>query len=143
MSKQRTLRLPQRLFIDSSAFYAIVDTSDSSHTHAATIANRIAASTTQLYITNFIRAETHALLLNRVGHYHADRFLHDAANNPALTVVYATPTDETQALALIEQYKDKDFSLTDALSFLIMQQLRITHAFAFDRNFSQYGFTML
>jgi predicted nucleic acid-binding protein len=143
MSRQRTTRLPQRLFIDSSAFYAIVDTSDSNHTHAAAIANRIAASTTQLYITNFIRAEAHALLLNRVGHYHADRFLHDVANNPSLTVVYATPNDETQALALIEQYKDKDFSLTDAISFLIMQRLRITHAFAFDRNFIQYGFTML
>src|SRR5947207_13735812 len=100
MSRQRTTRLPQRLFIDSSAFYAIVDTSDGNHTRAANIATRIAASTTKLYITNFIRAETHALILNRAGHYHADRFLHDVANTPSLTVFYATPNDETQALAL-------------------------------------------
>jgi hypothetical protein len=46
---------------------------------------------------------------------------------------------------IIEAYKDKDFTFTDATSFALMGQLDITSAFAFhfDRDFSQYGFTQL
>ena len=41
------------------------------------------------------------------------------------------------------KYQDKDFSLTDAISFAVMERLQITQAFTFDRHFAQYGFTLV
>ena len=57
----------------------------------------------------------------------------------AATVLHLAP----RAREIIRQYEDKSFSLTDATSFAVMERLRISYAFTFDRNFAQYGFTIL
>jgi predicted nucleic acid-binding protein len=51
--------------------------------------------------------------------------------------------DERRAREIIAQYDDKDFTLTDATSFAVMERLGITYAFTFDHHFTQYGFIAL
>ena len=51
--------------------------------------------------------------------------------------------DEQRARQIIVAYTDKDFTFTDATSFAVMERLRIGHAFTFDDDFRQYGFTTL
>lgn len=46
---------------------------------------------------------------------------------------------EEKALDLFEKYDDKSFSFTDCISFVVMQDLRIQEAFAFDDHFVQMG----
>ena len=48
-----------------------------------------------------------------------------------------------RALEIIERYQDKEFSLTDATSFAVMERLGIEAAFAFDADFRQFGLTVL
>ena len=57
--------------------------------------------------------------------------------------VRAEEADERRASDIIDQYDDKDFSLTDAISFAIMERFRIAHAFTFDRHVAQFGFAVL
>jgi hypothetical protein len=38
-----------------------------------------------------------------------------------------------------EQFGDKEWSFTDCTSKVIMERLGITHAFAFDRHFEEFG----
>ena len=59
------------------------------------------------------------------------------------TVVRVSARDEQRARAIIARYTDKDFSLTDATSFAVMERLGISEAFTLDQNFAQYGWTML
>jgi uncharacterized protein len=54
-----------------------------------------------------------------------------------------TSADVQRAKAIIYQYDDKDFSLTDATSFAVMERIRVPAVFTFDRHFAQYGFTIL
>jgi predicted nucleic acid-binding protein len=41
------------------------------------------------------------------------------------------------------RHKDKDYSLTDCISFVVMKTLGMETAFAFDRHFVQAGFQKL
>jgi predicted nucleic acid-binding protein len=47
------------------------------------------------------------------------------------------------ALARLEQFHDKRLSLTDCVSFELMDRLRLPAAFAFDRDFRDCGYRML
>ena len=42
--------------------------------------------------------------------------------------------------AYLQRHQDKKYSLTDCISFIVMQQLGIQRAFAFDQHFVQAGF---
>jgi uncharacterized protein len=95
-----------------------------------------------LFPTSFVLAETHALLVNRLSQPIATRFLRDMEHS-STTLVWVTPADVHRAKAIIYQYDDKDFSLTDATSFAVMERIGIPAAFTFDRHFTQYGFTVL
>jgi predicted nucleic acid-binding protein len=132
----------RRTFVDASAYFALLDHDDSNHAQARTISHRLIAEGWRLFTTSFILAETHALLLNRLGQEIATRFLRDMEHSPT-TLVWVTSADVERAKAIIYQYDDKDFSLTDAASFAVMERLRVPSAFTFDRHFSQYGFTVL
>jgi predicted nucleic acid-binding protein len=41
---------------------------------------------------------------------------------------------------MIPKYQDKRYSLTDCISFVVMQQRGIQTALAFDQHFTQAGF---
>ena len=47
------------------------------------------------------------------------------------------------AREIVFGYSDKDFSLTDATSFAVMERLRIPQAFTLDQNFAQFGWGMI
>ena len=44
---------------------------------------------------------------------------------------------------ILAHYQDKTFSLTDALSFAVMERLGIQAAFSLDRHFAQFGWEMV
>src|SRR5438874_1256465 len=52
---------------DSSAILALLDADDADHEHAVTVADRIASERRPSFITNYIEAEAHALLLRKLG----------------------------------------------------------------------------
>jgi predicted nucleic acid-binding protein len=136
--------LPRSVFVDSPAYYALADLRDRNHRSALAILERLERQSPRprVFATNFVRAEAHALLLNRLGRPAAMRLLTELASG-GTTLVRVTARDERRALEIIERYQDKEFSLTDATSFAVMERLGIEAAFAFDRDFRQYGLPVL
>ncbi len=64
-------------------------------------------------------------------------------NDPLVTIM---PPDERLyelGLALYRDRPDKDWSLTDCISFVVMQQRGMTEALTGDRHFEQAGFTAM
>lgn len=132
-----------RVFVDTSGFYASLNRRDAHHRHAAQLFHQAQTEQWLLFTTNFVIAESHALILIRMGRGHAWRFL-QAITTGQINIIRAEPDDERRARAIIEQYHDKDFSYCDALSFAVMERLEIREAIAFDDHFRQYGqFTRL
>ncbi|HEY7061803.1 MAG TPA: PIN domain-containing protein [Chloroflexota bacterium] len=144
MSQRRPARaLTGAAFIDSSAFFALAYSRDTNHPAATAIARRLHAERWRTFTSNFVRAEAHALILNRASHRAADAFLAELRAAGPPTVLRVDETVEEDAQALILQYQDKDFTLTDATSFALMGRLGIAHAFTFDDDFRQYGLLVL
>lgn len=138
----RQLSRSNRVLVDTSAYFALADRHDPNHRLASVLNEEIVARRLQPFTTNFVVAETHALLLNRLERYTAQRVLR-AIDRSTTILVRVSSRDERQAREIVEQYDDKDFSLTDATSFAVMERLRIATAFTFDHNFAQYGLQLL
>ncbi|HEX4954117.1 MAG TPA: PIN domain-containing protein [Thermoanaerobaculia bacterium] len=120
---------------DSSAILALLDADDSCHLRAAEIARQIAAEGRPSFVTNYIEAETHALLIRRLGRLLAREWLLAGG----LPVLAALPHEVEKARAILARHADKDWSLCDAISFAVIDARGVGAAFAFDRHFLQWG----
>lgn len=127
--------------MDSSAFFALVTGRSTDSAVAKRILERAEAARFPLVTSSYILAEAHALIVNRVSRRAGLEFL-DFVDRSAITILWPAEAHFVAAREIIYRYTDKDFSLTDAISFVVMEQLDITTAFTFDRDFSQYGFAI-
>jgi predicted nucleic acid-binding protein len=130
----------RRVFVDTSGFYALIDGDDQHHELANEVFYRAEHEKWRLVASNAVVFETHALLLNRLrpGREIALTFLDSIAKDP-YQVARASRADEQKAIAVIRAHRDKSYSLCDALSFVIMERLRIRDAISFDQDFRSYG----
>jgi uncharacterized protein len=138
----RSVSRPNRVFIDTSAYFALINENDISHEVASEMANRLSVERKHLFTSNFVIAETHALVLSRLGRDTAFRVLTELDRSNT-TMVRVSSVDERRAREIIARFTDKSFSLTDATSFAIMDRLKIGQAFSLDDHFAQYGFTLM
>ncbi len=130
----------RRVFVDSGGWYAHLVAEDADHQSSRRLFERAREGRWSLFTTNAVVFEAYALILNRAreGRALALTMLEDLESGFA-TVVRVTKRDEARAAALVRAHVDKSYSLCDALSFVVMERLRIVDAIAFDRHFRQYG----
>ncbi|MDB4979927.1 MAG: PilT protein domain protein [Myxococcales bacterium] len=124
-----------KVLVDTSAIYALIDRDDGNHAAARTGLERMRKRRDEPLVTNFIVAESHALLLVRLGPEIARRWL----TTLVWTIEAITPADEASARQIILTHTDKRHSYVDATSFAIIKRLRVRAALAFDRHFPQFG----
>jgi len=132
----------RRVFVDSSAYLALLDTDDEHHREARATVQELAQARYRQFTTNVLLIESHALILSVLGRGRAAQFLKDMEESHTV-VIRARAADEERAKQILFQYTDKDFSFADAISFAVMERFTIRLAFTFDRDFAQYGFTVL
>ena len=131
----------RRVFVDTSAYYAATDRRDVDHEATSATLRRLVAERRPLVTTNVVLFELHGLLVNRINREVAWKVL--TALRASQTVVRVRARDELRAEEILQHYADKDFSYADALSFAVMERLRLDMAFALDRHFAQYGWTLV
>lgn len=120
---------------DSSAILALLDANDADHARAVAVARDIASERRPSFITNYVEAETHALLLRKIGRGIAREWLLTGG----LSVVPAVSAEEQRAREILARHTDKDWTLCDAISFAVLDARHVTRAFTFDHHFRQYG----
>jgi uncharacterized protein len=120
---------------DSSAILALLDADDADHGRAVAAADRIVAERRPSFVTNYIEAEAHALLLRKLGRAIARQWLLTGG----LPVLRAVPQEEERAKSILATHADKDWSLCDAISFAVLESRGARMAFTFDHHFRQYG----
>ena len=120
---------------DSSAILALLDADDADHARAVTVARELATERRPSFITNYIEAEAHALLVRKLGRALAREWLLTGG----LPVVRVLPAEEQRAKEILARHADKDWTLCDAISFAVLEARHVARAFTFDHHFRQYG----
>lgn len=132
----RTRAESHRVFVDTGAFAALTNLRDQNHLPALEIWKRLQRQRLAPFTTNFVVAETHALLIARAGHLAAREWLRTLAISEA----WVTEDDYARGQAIVLGHRDKTYTLADATSFVVMERLGARVAFSFDRHFEQFGF---
>lgn len=122
-------------FVDTSAWYALLDRSDRSHPAATSILGR----EEELILTDHILVETHRLAAHRLGREVADRFWTAVVEGQA-TLEPVGLADITSAHTIRMDWPDQEFSLVDCTSFAVLERLRVTEVATFDDDFAIYRF---
>ena len=135
--------MSREVFVDTSAWIAVSDLRDKYHAPARGEYNRLIDEHRILVTTNLVVAETYILIRRIGGHAQAVHFLHSLRGSPRLQRVWSDAGMESQAENIMERHSDQDFSFTDAVSFVVMQERGIEEAFTFDNHFASLGFKML
>jgi predicted nucleic acid-binding protein len=125
-----------RIFIDTSALYAILDDDDSSH-GTALDTWRVLVPGSELVTHNYVVVEAMALVRNRLGR-DAVAVLVDSML-PMVEIIWV---DELLHAAAVEGCRARAWSasLVDHVSFVVMRRAGIDVAFAYDSDFEAAGF---
>lgn len=126
------------IFIDTSAFYALLDGDDAEHSRALKLWEGDPPGEGGLVTTNYVVLESMALLQSRIG-MPAVRILHDAIL-PLVRMEWIDAVIHALAVSAYLAAGRRGLSLVDLTSFETMRRLGIRSAFTFDRHFHQYGF---
>ncbi len=125
-----------QVFVDTTAWYALLDRRDARHVAAKRfqLTNR-----RPLLTSNFVFDELLTLTKVCLGSAAAIRVGKQLYTQQIAQLFPVTREVEDEAWRIFQQYSDKGFSFTDCASFALMERMGIDTVFAFDIHFRQYG----
>jgi predicted nucleic acid-binding protein len=126
------------LFLDTAFLIALEAKDDQHHLAAQAYWRR---HRPQLVTTVFILTETVTFFNRRHHHAKAVEIGEYLLASPSVDLYHIDDDLFQEGWRLFQRYDDKRFSLTDCLSFAVMQRLKLTTALTFDHHFAQAGFT--
>jgi predicted nucleic acid-binding protein len=129
------------VFADTSALFALLVHDDYMYVRARANFEHFVENNTPLLTSSYVLLETLTLLQRRVSLEAVWDFNHKIM--PILDVVWADERWHNQALQRLHAERSRGVSLTDCLSFEIMEARGITNAFTFDSHFTERGFEMV
>lgn len=125
------------IFLDASFWIALRTPQESRCDLAHAILAKLRDSRPKFVTSLLVAAETHAFV-SRTPRLR-NLVLNDIEANPIFRLEPVTPADESGAIQLLRQQKDKSYSLCDAVSFVMMERLGVSRVLTFDDHFGQVG----
>ncbi len=129
------------VFVDTSAFLAVLDADDQHHRRAEATWNDLLAHQARMLCTNYVLIETFALVQHRLG-VPAVRTLQEDVL-PVLGVEWVGEELNRAGVSALLTSGRRQLSLVDCVSFETMRRLGVQTAFAFDRHFEEQGFEVI
>lgn len=132
--------MPTRIFVDTAFVAALVNRRDRYHQQALGLSKVWEGQpllTTDAVLLEIGNALSRGFKPQAVAII--ERFLASAE----VELVHLTPQLFDQAFALYKKYHDKEWSLVDCISFVVMREAGVSQALTSDQHFAQAGFQPL
>ena len=127
--------------VDTSALYAYLDERDANHAAARDAFRSLLDTGERLTTHNYVVAESCALVQRRLGALAVRSLLDDVL--PVIEVRFVDESIHRMAAAAMLGSVSRSVSMVDWTSFVLMRELGIERALAFDADFSQQGFSTI
>lgn len=127
-----------RVFIDTSAFFAVLDKDDENHAKAKHTWQSILEHDNTLVTSNYVLIECFALIQNRLGLEAVRAFQEDIL--PLLNTEFIDSLTHKAGVSALLAASRRKLSLVDCVSFEVMRTLGIKNVFVFDPHFKEQGF---
>jgi uncharacterized protein len=131
------------VFADAGYWIALFNPRDQLHAKAISVSTTLQGRsivTSQMVLTEFLN---HYAALGQPFRQRAVQVVRSLQDNVDVEVIPQTDAQFAAALTLYAQRPDKEWGITDCVSFLTMQERGITEALAHDDHFYQAGFIPL
>ena len=135
------MKQPARLFLDTAFVQALLNRNDQYHSIAKLRLSELIAAK-EVWTTEAILIEIGNALSasHREGAVH---FIKQCYTTPNIHVVPVDTEILKRGLVLYDERTDKEWGLTDCISFVVMSDQNLTDAMTTDRHFIQAGFQAL
>lgn len=131
------------VFVDTSGFFALLCTRDPAHPDAKKRVAAFVRTRRRTVTTDYVLDETFSLLKARGLRHLSTKFRAMYQGSKVLRVEWTQPTRFEQATEFFLKQLDQDYSLTDCVSFLVMQEHGLAEALTTDHHFRIAGFKPL
>lgn len=126
-----------RVFVDTSAWYALIDRADPDH---GLVARALHEFSRDLATSDYVVDETLTLLRYRLGHNPAVAFGDRVFGGGLATLLRTGQSEIRRGWDIFRGFDDQRFSFTDCISFALMERHKIVVAVALDSDFQTFGF---
>ncbi len=137
------LTMKAEVFLDAAYAIALSVSKDLYHGRAVFLADELEAAKTRLVTTHAVMLEIGNALSKQAYRHAAVQLLQSLEGDPQVEVIPLSEDLYAQAFRLYCKRLDKEWGLTDCVSFAIMQNRKITEALTTDEHFQQAGFRAL
>jgi predicted nucleic acid-binding protein len=129
------------IFIDTSAFIALIESDDEFHAAAANLFKEAVESDEKLFTSNYVLLETIFLLQREIGLPAVNDFR--KLMLPLIIVIWVDEKINNDCLNNLIAAEKRKISLTDYSSFYILDSFKIDRVFTFDKHFKEKGYQIL
>lgn len=129
------------IFVDTSAFLAVLDKNDINHALALRCWKNLLQEVYSLYANNYVIVESIAIIQKRLG-LQAVQTL----QTEVLPFIQIDWIDENQHIVVVETVlatNRRKVSFVDCSAFQTMRHLGLDTVFTFDPHFTEQGFTVI
>ena len=132
------------VFVDTSGWAAAFVDTEKHHRKAAQYIKQWQQELRRLVTTNYVVNELVSLLTSRkTPRPIILQHLTILYSDPLLEIVHIDKTTDEKGRQLLRERVDKQWTLVDAVSFVVMQERGITEVLTEDKHFEQAGFIRL
>lgn len=138
-----TVAIDEELFLDAAFAIALSAPADQYHARAIELADELENSSTRLVTTEAVLLEIGNALSKQRYRRAAVQMLRSLYTDPGVEIVAVANSLVLRGLAMFSRHADKEWGMTDCISFAVMRERGIRAALTSDRHFEQAGFEIL
>ncbi len=129
-----------KVFADAVYFLGLMSRRDQWHASAVRAADKL---TDNIVTTEWVLLEVANTCATQARRQKFLRLVRRIEQDPTLELVEINRQHFLQGVTLYEARPDKEWSLTDCISFIVMEEQGLTEALTADKHFEQAGFKCL
>jgi predicted nucleic acid-binding protein len=131
------------VFLDTGYAIALSSINDHHHQKAVLLAEQLEADGTKLVTTRAVILEIGNALSKRRYRQAAVALLESLERDPSVEIISLSEQLYNGGFGVFAQRPDKEWGITDCISFVVMRERGIQEALTTDQDFEQAGFTAL